>query len=366
MMNFPLSPFNRPITRTTSADVAQKYNVDPVFNMAYNESPLGPSINVVTAIRETAVSIGSYPPMGDEALRNALAQTWGRGLTAHHFFTGCSGYEAIELLGRAVLQAGDQMIVAPPTFSSAYNKIAALQGAAVIEVPLRQPDFTPNVAAILSAVTPQTRIILLCNPNNPTGTIMPAADMAHLVANLPDNVLLVVDEVYCHFVTAETYPDSVSYVLADKPVVAIHSFSKAYGMAGLRLGYAVAPPRIADYVGGIHRGFHQNAIALAAGVAALEDQDHLQKNVQAVLTGKQWFYAQFDRLGLTYLPSQTNFVVVRMTREATAVAKALLPFGVMVKALSDPGLENCLRVSVSTEAGNQQFIHGLEEILHDQ
>ena len=366
MMNFPLPQFPRPSTRTTRADVAQQYGIDPVYRMSYNESPLGPSPKVMAAIRETAVSIGSYPTMGDEILREALADTWGRGLTPDHFFTGCSGYEAIELTARAILQTGNEMIIAPPTFSSAYRKIAALQGTETVEVPLRQPDFTPEVDAILAAITDRTRIILLCNPNNPTGTIMPTTDFDRLLDRLPDHVLLVADEVYHHFVTSDDYPDSVPHILADRPLISIQSFSKAYGMAGLRLGYAIAPPRIANAIGGVHRGFHQSRIALAAGVAALADQDHLQKNVKSVLAGKAWLYEQFERLGLSYIPSQTNFVVVRLPLDGTAAANALLPYGVMVKPLKEPGLENSVRVSVSVPEGNHQFIRALETIFKNK
>ena len=363
MSHFRLPTFKRPCTRTTKTDVVERYNIEPVYRMSYNESPLGPSPKVVAAIQEAAATIGDYPPMGDEVLRQALAKTWGRGLTADHFFTGCSGYETLELVTRAYLQPGDEMIISPPTFG-VYNKIAALQEAKVVSVPLEPPDFMPDIDGILAAVTPRTRLLMICNPNNPTGTMMAGSDMHNLVRSLPSHVTIVADEVYCDFVTAkEYYPDTLYYVLEGYPVIRTQTFSKAYGIPGVRLGYAIAPPEIANYVGGFHRGFHQNRLALAAGVAALTDQAHLQKNVQTALEGKQWLYAQLDRLGLSYIPSQTNFVVVRLHQDATAVAKALYPYGVMVKPLNTTGLENCLRVTISVPAANEQFIRGLQEIL---
>lgn len=364
MSNFPGPTFKRISTRMSKADVTEKYGVEPVYRMTFNESPLGASPKVVAAIQEAAATIGDYPPLGDEVLREALAKRWGRGLTANHFFTGSSGSEALELVARAYLQPGDEIIVSPPTFG-VYSHLAALQGAKVVSVPLEEPYFWPDVDAIFAAVTPRTRLIVVCNPNNPTGTVMPATDMHDLIRDLPSHVTILADEVYCDFVTSPYYPDTLSYILEGKPIIRIQTFSKAYGLAGLRLGYGIAPPEIADYVGGLHRGFHQNRLALAAGVAALADEEHLQKNVQSVLASRQWLGEQFDRLDLAYIPSETNFMVVRLplTHDASAVVQALLPYGVMIRKLDHPSLENCLRISISVPEGNQQLIRGLEDIL---
>ena len=364
MSEFPYPVFKRISTRMSKGDVTERYGVEPVYRMMFNESPLGPSPKVVAAIQEQAAKIGEYPTLGDEQLREALAQTWGHDLTANHFFTACSGSEALELVARAYLQADDEVIVSPPTFG-VYNKLTKMQRAKTVSVPLKQPSFTPDVQAILSAVTPRTRLLIICNPNNPTGTVMPADEMDYLVKNMPEHVTIVADDVYCHFVTDDRYPDNVQYIAEGYPVISIQTFSKAYGMAGLRLGYGIAPTQIADYIGGFHRGFHQNRLALAAGLAALEDQEHVQKNARMVIEGREWLYEQLDHLDLAYIPTQTNFMVVHMPpgREATAVVNALLPYGVMIRALNAPGLQNSLRVSTSVPAGNEQFIRGLQEIL---
>lgn len=364
-MEFPLPNLDRPTTRDEKADIAERYGVTPVYRMSYNESPLGPSPKVVEAIQNEATMLGDYPAMGDERLRQALADTWGQGLSADHFYTGCSGYEALELAMRALLAPGDEVIVCPPMFG-VYVKLAKLNRATAVRVPLTQPDFTPDIDAILDAVNERTKLVILCNPNNPTGTVMPANAMAALMARLPDPVTLIADEVYCHYVTTTDYPNTIRYIMQDRAIVSIQTFSKAYGLAGLRLGYAVAPPRLADYIGGLHRGFHQNRLALAAGIAALEDQAHLQKNVEMALNGRRWLYDQFDQLDLSYIKSETNFVVVRLPRDSADVAQKLLPFGVMVRPLDEPGLENCLRVTVQTPEANQQFITGLKEILENQ
>lgn len=345
-------------------DVRQKYGLDTVYRMSFNESPLGPSPAAVQAIQEAAASLGDYPDFSDEALREALANQMGRGLTADHFFTGCSGFESLELVTRAFIRAGDECLVSHPTFG-VYNRLINMQGGTIVDVPL-QDDFSVNVDALLAAVTDKTRMLILCNPNNPTGTYMPASDMERLVTQMPEHVLIVSDEVYAHFATAADFPDSLPYVLDKRPFVLIYTFSKAYGLAGLRLGYGIAPLPIADYVARLQRGFHQNALTLAAGIAAIQDQNHLQKNVQAALKGKSWLYEQLDALDLAYIPSQTNFVLMKTPIPAVEVARQLEPMGILVRPMASPKHTHHLRVTVSVPEGNQRFINGLKQILENR
>ena len=192
---------------------------------------------------------------------------------------------------------------------------------------------------------------------------MPAAAYDRLVANLPDHVLLISDDVYSHFVTDADYPDVIQHILHGKPIVRIQTFSKAYGLAGLRLGFGIAPPEIANAIAGIHRGFHQNRLNLAAGLAALDDQDHLRANVDATLAGKRYLYDQLDRLDVAYIPSQTNFLMVQLQRPVADLLEQLRGRGVLVKEQPLPGIEHGLRVSVGSPAGNEAFITGLEAWL---
>ena len=358
----PIKNFPRMKTRVDIDAIRMETGVDEVYRMGYNESPLGPSPKVVAAIRMAAAGIGFYPPMGDERLRQALADVHGQGLTADHFFTSCSGYEAIELVARAYFRPGDEMIICQPTFG-VYIKVAALEHAKTIDVPLKVPEFVPDVDAILAAINEKTRAILLCNPNNPTGTVMPAADFDRLMENLPDHVMVIADDVYCHFVTDPNYPDSIKHVLAGKNIVRIQTFSKAYGMAGLRMGYGIAPPEIADSIAGIQRGFHQNRINMAAGVAALMDQDHLKANVKAALDGKEYIYGELDRLDVDYIRSETNFLIVKLGRPVDTLVSFLYSKGVLVKEQALPGIPHGLRVSTTVQAGNEAFVAGLEEWL---
>lgn len=353
--------YPRPDVRIDAQQVKEKYNLDSIYLMHQNESPYGPSPKVQEAIQKEAAALNYYPPMGDGELRDTLAEVLGRGLTRDHFWTGCSGYETIELLTRAYLGPGDEVIITPPTFG-AYNKIVGLQDSQMVSVPLVGPKLLPDVDAILGAITDKTKLILLCNPGNPTGTIMVAAEMDRLVQTVPDHVLIISDDVYHQYVTSPDYPDSIQYVLDAKNVVLIHTFSKAYGMAGMRVGYGIAKPEIANHIGGVHRGFHHNKLTMAAAIAAVKDQDYLNETVHKLLDGKKWICEQLDELDIEYIPSETNFILMNLGRPSQAVTEALYAYGVMTRPQSGE-FENYLRVTVSTPDGNAQFIKGLTEVL---
>ena len=360
--NKPYQQFPRFLTRTEPADIKKKHGIDTVYRMSANETPLGPSPRAVAAMQAAAANVGMYPPIGTEPLREALADIWGQDLTRDNFYFGCSGYETIELAARAYLRPGDEMIVCPPTFNI-YYKVAALEGAVAVDAPLKT-DFTIDVEAVLSAVNDKTRMVILCNPNNPTGNMaVTRTQMDRLMNALPEDVVLVADEVYYQFVENDQFPNSVDYVQQGKSIILIHSFSKVYGLPGLRLGYGIAPVEIADYVAGFHRGFHINGIAQAGALAAMQDPAHMQRNIDVARGGRKWICKQLDELGLEYVPSETNFVLIKLPVDSGMVAAELEKEGVMVRPLSGGSLHNCLRVSSTHEAGNERFIAGLARIL---
>ena len=350
------------LTRSEPDDIRKKHGVTAVHRMSHNETHLGPSPRAIIAMQEAISNVASYPPMGTESLRDGLAEVWGQGLDRDNFYFGCSGYETIELATRAYLKPGDEMIVCPPTFAI-YYKLAALEGATVKDVPLHD-DFTVDVAAVLAAISEKTRILLLCNPNNPTGNMaLTQTAMDELMAGLPDHVLVISDEVYYHFVEDERFPNSVKYVKEGKPIILIHSFSKAYGLPGLRIGYGIAPAEIADYVAGFQRGFHLNVIVQAGALAALNDQEHMKRIIEVSKGGRKWICNQLDELGLHYWPSETNFVLIKLPVDSALVGAELEKMGVMVRPMTGGPLDNCLRVSATNEVGNELFVTGLARIL---
>ncbi|MGB0386297.1 MAG: pyridoxal phosphate-dependent aminotransferase [Ardenticatenaceae bacterium] len=357
-----ISAVSRDKSGSSKEEVRQRDSLQPVYRMFYNESPLGPCPEALAVINKRARTFGRYPAFAGEKLHESLGETLGHALTPDHFFTASGGYETLEWIAKALLRPGDECILSYPTLN-VYNRVVSRQGVKIINVPLDPDGFTPNIEGILSAVNHKTYMVLLGNPNNPTGTIMTAEQMEKLVNQMPEHVFIVTDEADHHFVTRPDFPDSINYVLGGKNLIIMHSFSKAYGLAAIRLGYAIMIPQLAHYMRRQSRDAPQNRRALIAGMVALKDQAHLKKNIQMTLSGKQWLYNQFERLGLTYWPTQSNFVVVQCPIRATQIVIQLLPLGVMVRPLARAGLPYCLRVTVSTPEGNQAFIAALERVL---
>ena len=335
-----------------------------LYRLHYNENPLGPSPEVLDRIREHAGGLSLYPSRDDEALRNRLAAFYGRGLTEGHFFSSYSGSEALDLIARAFLEPGDEVIVCGPTFH-VYARTAEWQGAKVIDVPLDTEDFSLRVDAIMRAVSVRTRLVYLGNPNNPTGSIVTRADMELLHIGLPQGVTVVSDEVYHHFVTHPNYPDSLADVAAGRNLIVLHSFSKVYGLAGLRVGVAISRPDVIERLAKLRRTFHLGSLEMEAAIAAIEDQDHVEKSVALAARGKRRLFAAFDRLRLTYWPSEGNFVLFRTPVLADDLAARMADRGILVGSGSRFGLTHSIRVSIGHPEANQAFVSALESILID-
>ncbi|RME69535.1 MAG: histidinol-phosphate transaminase, partial [Chloroflexi bacterium] len=342
--------------------IRQTYGLEEVIKLASNENPFGPSPRAVEAIAQAAGGLNRYPPMTDDALRQALADTLGRGLTPAHFVTGNGGSEVLAMIAAVFLSPGDEFIISRPTFPM-YEITARRAGAHPVYADLDPEQFTYRVDAILAAVTGRTRLVYLCSPNNPTGTIITAAQMDELIRRLPRHVLVVSDEVYFHYVSSPDYPDSLRYVLEDRNVIIIHSFSKAYGLAGLRLGYAIAPPGLAGYLARARQPFHLSQPALSGGLAALKDQAHLTKTISLTRQGRAWLSEQLRALRLAVWPAEGNFILFKPPFAAAEVSERLLRRGVIVRPMTQFYLPTHLRVTVGEPEENARFITALKEVL---
>lgn len=363
-LNPNITPYTRQQSRVTPDDIREKYGLDTVYQLSQNENPLGPSPKVVEAINNIAPTLSYYPDYSDLELREAIVEALGHdGLTPEHIYTGCSGFESLELMGRAFVQAGDEMIVSSPSFVGAYEKISLPLGAKVVDVPLVPDTWEYRVDNVLNAITDKTKLIMVCNPNNPTGTVMPQEKMDALMDGVPDHVLVISDEVYWHFVEDESFPNSIQYALDGKNIVVIHSFSKAYGLAGMRLGYGIAKPDIANYISGLHRGFHQNKLSMAAGVAASKDQEYLNYAIDYLRTEQKWVTEQFDRLDIKYWKPSANFILFETKLTATDLTEKMRERGILLRPQDRNGMPYGMRVSLGTHEANEAFITALEEIL---
>ena len=345
-------------------DIQQKYKLEEITKMGSNENPLPPSPLAIEAMQQAATAANRYPTMSDEELRTVVVETIGQGLEPDNIVTGNGGCDVLDMIATAFMDPGDECIICRPTFPI-YEISAKSVGANVVYVDLDPTHFDYDIEAMLEAITENTRVIYICNPNNPTGTIMTAEQMETLVNNVPPHVLIVSDEVYHHFVTSDQYPNSISFVTAGKNVLVLHSFSKVYGLAGVRLGYAIAPPEIARYIAHTRNPYHLSQITMAGGTAALRDTTHVEKSIELVISGRQWLYEQLVGLGLEVQPSQGNFMAFKVPCPPGDVSERLLQRGVIVRPMGGFSLPTHLRVTVGLPEQNERFIATLRDVLAD-
>jgi histidinol-phosphate aminotransferase len=333
-----------------------------LIKLSSNENGLGPSPMAMAAIRENLETLQEYRFENDGLLRDALEAS--TGLPSGQFITGNSGMELLDLICRGFLEPGSEVILCTPTFM-AYKSFADLSGAKVVDVPLSDTgtDHALNPEGILRAVTSDTRLLFLSNPNNPTGSLIPAAVLDPLLDALPPHILVVYDEVYHHYVETTDYPQAADYVRQRRNLIGLHSFSKAYGLAGIRLGYAFARPEIAEYLRHLRRPFMINTLTTVAGIAALKDKEHIRRTKQLVRVERQWLYRQLETAGVHFWRSEANFILFRPPGQVAEFVEEMLRHGVMVRNAEPMSAPGCIRVTVGTRESNERFVSGLKKII---
>jgi histidinol-phosphate aminotransferase len=348
----------------TRGESKQKSSAEKVYKLSSNENLLGPSPKALEAIRKNLHLLHEYGYQGDEKLRHSLSEYFQMQLRPEQFITANSGMELLELIVRGFLDPGLECIFCPPTFK-AYKNFSNLQGGKAVEVPLKGKNFDLDADGILNAVNENTRIVFLNTPNNPTGTIFPASALEELTEHLPKHVILVYDEVYWHYVDDADFPRAIDYIKRGKNVIGLHSFSKAYGLAGLRLGYAFSTPEISSYLNRIRRPFMINTLTMEAGLAALRDDEHICATKKIISEEKPWLYRQFDRLDITYWKSQANFIFFQSPVPNEISVPRMLELGIMIRPAEAFGAEGCIRVTIGTHDANMAFINALEKIMNE-
>lgn len=342
--------------------IAPRQDGERVYKLSSNEHPFGTSPRVLEAIRNHARDLHLYPDATDERLRRALSAHFAGQVAPDQILTANSGSEILDLVFRAFLREGDEIIVSSPHFLQ-YSNFSAWMGARVVDVPLQGPSYTLNVPSILDALTERTRIIALTSPNNPTGTIIPRETLEELLDALPPDILVIYDEVYRHFTDDPAYTTALPYIRGGKPLLALNSFSKTYGMAALRVGYAYTTVEIADYIRQIIKPFSMPAISLEAALAALEDTDFVARTIELIRAERNWLGAQFDRLGLSYTPSQANFFLVDPPVEDTEFVRFLVDGGIMTRPVRNFGAPGKVRITIGMREANERLVAELEKLF---
>lgn len=329
---------------------------EDLIRLSANENPLGPSPKALDAITSVLKDINRYPDGAGRSLKKKLARR--SKLSSEHIILGNGSNEIFELAARTVLQGGEEVLLPEPTF--AYYRIAAqAQGARCIAVPLK--DFKIDLSRMVDKITSKTKLIFLCNPNNPTGTIFTRSELDDFFSQLPSLVLVVVDEAYGEYVTAPHYPRFQEYLQGERWIIATKTFSKFYGLAGLRLGYGIAKPELIAHMERARQPFSVNLLAQMAAEAALEDKEHRAKTTRTNKMGKQYLYEELTRLGLAFVPSEANFILVCCGTKTPQIIEGLMQEGIVVRGMAGYGLKEYIRITIGLPEENKGIIKVLEQ-----
>ncbi len=342
------------------SELERELGLTEIIKLASNENPLGPSEKVKQTIQDNLGELSRYPDGNGFALKAALAEKWQ--VTAEQITLGNGSNEILELLARAFLSTESEVIFSQHAFA-VYPIVTQSVGAVAKVIPA--VEYGHDLAAMLAAITDNTRLIFIANPNNPTGTYLSEQALAAFLEALPEQVICVLDEAYFEYVAAADYPHSVAWLTQYPNLIITRTFSKAYGLAGLRVGYGLSSPEMADILNRVRQPFNNNALALAAAEVALHDEEYLQATVALNNAGMLQLTAAFTDMGLSWIPSVGNFVSVDLQREAAGINTALLHKGVIVRPVANYEMPNHLRISIGTQAENDFFIKVLQSVLAD-
>ncbi len=339
-------------------ELERELGIAGIIKLASNENPLPPSRRALQAMERAGSELARYPDGSAYRLKAVLSERLG--IETAQITVGNGSNDVLELLGRAYLGTGLECVFSAHAFA-VYPLVTIATGATPVIVPAR--DWGHDLPAMADAVTERTRLMFIANPNNPTGTWVDQNALETLLRRVPDHVIVVLDEAYCEYVEAPGYPNGVNLLAQVPNLVVTRTFSKAWGLAALRVGYGMSNPQIADALNRVRQPFNANAVALAAAEAVLSDEAFLQESIACNRDGLAQLVSGCERLGLSYIPSAGNFLCLDMGREAAPLYAQLLQAGVIVRPVANYGMPRHLRVTVGTEAENARFLQALEQVL---
>lgn len=335
-------------------ELQRELGLGRVIKLASNENPIGPSSKALAALAGATDNLHRYPDGGGHRLRQVLAERWK--VSSEQIILGNGSDELLGLLARAFLAPGDDAVMADHTFVIYRMEVTAAHGNPIV-VPLT--NWTHNLDAMARAITPRTRLLFVCNPNNPTGTMVSADEVGRLMASVPDDVVVVFDEAYFEYVRDPGFPDTIAYVRDGRNVVVLRTFSKIYGLAGLRIGYGITTSEIAGILNRIRPPFNANSLAQRAAAAALGDEEHVARSRSVNAEGMEQVGQGLKALGLTPIPSHTNFLYFDVGRDGRRVFEALLREGIIVRHIEG----TMLRVTIGLADENAAFLQALKKVL---
>ncbi len=335
-------------------ELQRELGLSRVIKLASNENPLGPSPKAMAVLSDGVEQLHRYPDGGAFRLREALADRWK--VTSEHIILGNGSDEILGLLARTFLSPGDEAVMADHTFVIYKMEVTAAHGKTV-SVPLKQ--WRHDLKGMADALTPQTKLLFLCNPNNPTGTMVSKAEVEQFMARVPDHVVVVFDEAYFEYVRSSEFPDAMTYVKQGRNAIVLRTFSKIYGLAGLRIGYGVTTPEITNLLNRVRPPFNANSIAQRAALAALGDDEHVARSRAVNQAGMEQVVKGLQALGFAPIPSEANFVYVDVGRDGRQVFDALLRQGIIIRHIEG----RMVRVTIGQAEENQAFLTALAAVV---
>jgi histidinol-phosphate aminotransferase len=342
-------------------ELEREYGISGSIKLASNENAWGPSPKAVKAIKNALQTLHRYPDGSCHYLAESLARKMG--ITPEEIVFGNGSNEIIGLLIAAFLQPGEEVITSHPTFLM-YQKMVQVQGGSNNVVALTE-SMHHDLKAILSAVSGNTRMIFLDNPNNPTGTSIEKEDFALFMEQLPEDIIVVLDEAYVDFMAQERHIDVQGYIRDGKPLAALRTFSKAYGLSGLRLGYGIMGVEMAGYLNRVRQPFNVNSLAQVGGLAALADDEHYRMTLQKSHDGIAWLSQEVAKLGCRPMGTQTNFFLIDVKGDGRKLYEHMLHQGVIVRPMQAYGYPNYIRITVGRAAENKRFVESLAKSLKE-
>jgi histidinol-phosphate aminotransferase len=340
------------------SEVKRELELTEVIKLASNENPLGCSPKVKQALSDTIGEACLYPDASNYELKQAIAKNLG--VKPSEVFCGTGSDSLIRVICSTLINPGDESIMAEVTFSR-YDAGIKLMGGKSILIPMKNHGL--DIDKMVESITDRTKIIWFCNPNNPTGTIFRKADLERIIDRIPENVIVIMDEAYIEYVTDEEYPDSLSLLNKYSNFIILRTFSKAYGLASLRCGYGIANEELVNYFNTVIGPFDVNLFVQNAAVAALQDKEYLKFVQETNKLGREYLYKEFQKLGLDYIETNANFIMVSTRLDDKIVFNELLKKGIIIRPGYLLGMPGWMRVTIGTKSQNEMFVKALSEIF---
>jgi len=340
------------------ADYIPGKSAPGAIKLSSNENPFGPSPQALKALSKAAKGLQAYPDQMSASLRYALADKFH--LSAEDILCGNGADDILQIIGSTFLNPGDETIIPQHAFG-VYELVTRIFSARPVFVPLN--NFALDLPAMIRSVSSKTKMVFLNNPNNPTGSLFNAEQLEGFMRSLPEHVLVLVDEAYAEYAEAESFPSATKYIREKKNLLVVRTFSKIYGLAGMRCGYVMGKRELIKPMFKAKMPFNVNSLAQAGALAALQDHAFIKKTYKNNLEGKHYLYQEFDRLGLDYKKTEANFIFVDLKRQAEEFCRKLLDLGVSVRPLNSFGLPDAIRISIGDKSQNKKLVSAIKALL---